>query len=388
MQIKKVIGFINEYCKHIRQSRIYSKEKIDSQKIILWSFRGKTYSCNPKYITEYIINQGLTEKYKLVWAFNEPEEYKWLRELGITTVRYYSDEFFRELMTSHFVITNTRFGIDFHKRIGQIYIQTWHGTLALKSIERDAKDSLNKVYLLNAINDSKKIDYLVSGSKKSTEIFRKSFWYNGKILNCGNPRNDIFFQVEKCKMIISKKYGFSEKKIILYAPTFRNHKRTDVYNLDCSALIEVMEERFKEQYVVLCRLHPNLKGSRIIESDKPNIIDATDYDDMQELLSACDVLITDFSSSMFDMCIMRKMCFLYASDFSEYIKNERELYFDVEKDLPFPLAKENEELRNLILSFDSSSYFARLDKFTSELGMTEDGRACERILNIFDSYCR
>lgn len=383
MNYKTIGKKIQEYIRIKRISKQYTKTSINPKKMILWSFRGRAYSCNPKYITEYIIRNGLLLDYEVVWAFNKPEEYMFLVDKGIKVIKYESNEFYEELMTSHYVITNTRVGFNYHKRNEQIYIQTWHGTMALKSIEKDAQKFLSAHYVANAINDSKKIDYIVSGSKKNTEIIRNSFWYKGKILEIGNPRNDIFFTPNKYKSIVEDKYNIRNKKIVLYAPTFRADGKIDAYDIDFHALIESLTNKYKCDFVILCRLHPNLKGNRIVCENAENVIDVTDYDDMQELLVAADVLITDFSSSMFDFCMMNKKCILYASDYEEYIKNERRLYFDITKDLPFPLAKSNEELISVIENFDEEHYSKRLRMFSDDvIGFIENGNASKQLIDL------
>ena len=108
----------------------------------------------------------------------------------------------------------------------------------------------------------------------------------------------------------------------------------------------------------------------------------TTYDDMQELLRASDILITDFSSSMFDFSIMNKVCILYASDFDEYLKNERKLYFDVKKELPFPVATNNLELKKVIENFNDTLYHENIEIFNKKLGIFEDGNASKKIVDL------
>ena len=352
-------------------SKIYSLYRIDNTKIILWSFDGSTFSCNPKYITKYILDNK--KNYKIVWGFKNPNKFKYLENNGIKIVKQYSKEFFYELMTSKFIITNARFTRPFYKRKKQVYIQTWHGTMAIKTIERDAETNLSKSYLRSAKRDSKKIDYLISGCKENSDIFRRAFWYNGPILEYGNPRNDIFFKQDECKKKIEEKYSIKHKTIILYAPTFRNSGNTKCYDIAYSNLIRTINKRFNCDSIVLTRLHPNLKGKKMFNKVSTSVIDVTDYDDMQELLSAADILITDFSSSVFDLLIMKKICFLYASDYFDYIAKERKLYFNIKEEL----------IRNIQL-FDNDKYNKKLEEFCNRLNFYEDGHASERVLNLIE----
>lgn len=383
MKISTIKKVIQNYLLQKKRCDVYKEEPIKKNKILFCSYRGRSYSCNPKYITEEILRQPNYAGFEVVWAFTKPEKYKWLEQHGIRVIEYYSEDFFRELMTAKFVVANMRLGIDFHKRPGQIYLQTWHGTLPLKTVEADAKKSLSLHYIMNAKSDSTKTDYIISGCKKRSEIIRQAFWYRGEILEIGNPRNDLFFESGKWKEIVSQKYHIEGKGIILYAPTFRKSKDLSVYNVDFERVLRVAEARFHQEYVVLCRLHPNLKGQKIVSTDQPNLIDVTDYDDMQELLSAADILITDFSSSMFDFAIMKKTCFLYASDYEAYVEKERDLYFDIENELPFPLAKNNEDLEQQIASFDEEVYQVKLEQLCKKIGLVEKGTAAKEVVKLF-----
>lgn len=386
-KIKTVFKEIVKLLRLYKKYYAYSTLPIKNNKIIFWSFRGKAYSCNPKYITKYFIDNGLIKHYDIVWAFINPDSYKFLENKGIRVIEYLSEDFVKELSTSHFIITNTRMGFELYKRKTQIYIQTWHGTMALKSIEADAKTHLNSYYIMNAKNDSKKTDVIISGCKMASCIIKKSFWYSGEIMECGNPRNDLFFLTGRAKSIIYNKYCIDkEKQIILYAPTFRSTGDTTVYNLDYERVLTVMKKRFGHEYVLMFRLHPNLRCISNNTLQPENSIDVSNYDDMQELLAASDILITDFSSSMFDCIIMKKKCFLYASDFHNYLLKERLLYFDIEKELPFPLATSNDQFVRNVEDFDELGYIRKIDMFSHRLGLFEDGNSSKRIYEYIKKF--
>ena len=191
---------------------------LKKRKILLFSYYGAQYGCNPKYISQYITEHA--KEYDVVWAFSNPQNYN---IPGIRKVSYYSLRFFYELCTAKFVITNYRMPLLFQKRKGQIYIQTWHSSLRLKTIEKDALNSLPKGYVEMALKDSKEIDCLLSGCKFSTTIFKSAFWYDGMILECGTPRNDMFFSDTKdLKDLVCRAYSIPKNhKTVLYAPTFR-----------------------------------------------------------------------------------------------------------------------------------------------------------------------
>ena len=124
------------------------------------------------------------------------------------------------------------------KRKGQVYIQTWHSSLRLKKIEKDAIDSLGKDYEKSAFEDSSKIDLLLSGCDFSTEIFRRAFWYDGEIMKSGTPRSDILINAPKyIRKKIFEYYNIPvNNKLVLYAPTFRDNKKADLFGMNFDKL--------------------------------------------------------------------------------------------------------------------------------------------------------
>lgn len=349
---------------------------IDKNKILFFSYYGEHYSGSPKYLSEYIIEHS---NYKVVWAFTKPDRYSNLK--NIKCVKYGSFHFIKEFATAKIIITNYRLPLEYTKRKKQIYVQTWHSSLRLKMIEKDASKTLTDNYIKMAKKDSEQIDLLLAGSKKSKEIFQHSFWYNGNIMESGTPQCDIFF-----KNLISirrKVQSYFQLKadihIALYAPTFRKNHSLDAYDINYQQLLVNLENKFGGKWVLLIRLHPHLINlmRNLIYSE--NILSATQYDDVQELLSVSDILITDYSAIMFDFAITKKPCFLYTSDIKTYKREDRDLYFDIEK-LPFDHAENNQELTECIRNFDLEKYQKQMELFLKrEIATFDDGNACERV---------
>ncbi|KIL49359.1 glycero-phosphotransferase [Jeotgalibacillus soli] len=296
--------------------------------------------------------------------------------------------YFYELCTAKVIITNFRTTDLYKKRKNQYYIQTWHSSLRLKQIEKDAEEALPPHYVQMAKKDSVKCDLLLSGCQYSTEIFKRSFWYNGEIFEHGTPRNDVLFQGDRGgKNEVYHRLKISpEKKIVLYAPTFRKNNNLEIYDLDYKNISRDLEAKFKGEWVVLVKLHPHLisKSSQLIYGE--NVMDVTSYDDIQELLMIADVLISDYSSLMFDFAITKRPCFLYVPDVKEYISQERKLYFDL-MELPFISAANNQELLKKIDEFNEEEYKERLTAFLTHVGSFENGHACEHLLNRINSVC-
>lgn len=348
-------------------------------KIILWANSFRQYGCSPKYIAEYILRK-YPGRFRLVWVLEDgvprpdsmPEEIK--------VVRYFSLEYLKELHTAHFVVCNMRTGPAYmwRKRKGQKYIQTWHSSLRLKKIEKDAEESLPASYVESAKADSDRIDLLISGCDFSTDIFRNSFWYDGEILRSGTPRCDIFFGDSRAiAQKVRNALGIDDtSKIMLYAPTFRKDNRASLHNLDFTAVKTALSERFGGDWVTVYRFHPNIISACSFADAG---VDATRYPDMQELITAADILITDYSSCMFDMAVAGKPCMLYAPDMAEYVSRERGLYFNP-AELPFPTAATTAELADAVRRFDAGEYRHSIRRLMESVGSYEHGDASGRVV--------
>jgi CDP-glycerol glycerophosphotransferase len=360
---------------------------IKRNKILFFSYYGGQYGCNPKYISEYLLRSFPEGQFDLVWAFDDLSNQQELT--GVKKVKTMSLKYFYELCTSKVIITNYRTINLFRKRKGQFYIQTWHSSLRLKQIEKDVEAALTPEYIRMAQEDSQKINLLLSGCKFSTDIFKRAFWYNGEILECGTPRNDLFFQNNsQLRKNILKKLNIPEdKKVVLYAPTFRNNNDIEVYNLDFINILEVLTKRFGGEWVFLVRLHPHwLSQSKKIEGKFSGVIDVTKYDDIQELLSISDCIISDYSSLIFDFSITKRPCFLYVPDLNQYVNQERELYFEI-AELPFITSESNNELIEKIADFNQLEYNNELASFFNKIGSFEDGNACESVAERIKEIC-
>lgn len=359
---------------------------IKKNKIFIFSYYGNQYGDSPKYISEYLVKNYPRNKFDIVWQFNDLESHKDID--GIRVVKTMTLRCLYEMCTSKVILTNYRTTDLFKKRKGQYYIQTWHSSLRLKQIEKDAENSLPKEYIEMAKEDSKKCDLLLSGCEYSTKIFKRAFWYEGEIFEKGTPRSDMLLKNNnEISKKVKKKLGINEnRKLILYAPTFRKDDSLEVYNVDYKNVIEAVKKKYGGQWSFLVRLHPHLvsKSKELIYGD--NVIDVTKYDDIQELLVPSDILISDYSSLMFDFALTERPCFLYVPDLKEYIKNDRKLYFNI-KELPFINSSSNDELIDSINNFDDEIYKSKLKDFYNKVGNFEDGKACENLAKKIEAVC-
>lgn len=364
---------------------VRSVVKVNDKQIICWSYSFKKYACNPRFITEYLLDNA--PEYKIYWAFDKKFDTSML-DSRIHIVRKYSLKYLYALYTSKFVFYNTRnnqFGSMFRKKASQKYIMTWHSSIRLKRIEKDAINQLGKKYEKIAKKDSSMCDLMLSNSQLYSNLIRNSFWYDGEILEKCVPRNDIFYNnkiIEKSYHDVRELMGFTQDtKIVLYAPTFRAQSRDlKYYSLNWSKILPYLQMALGGNVEVLVRLHPNMANIENISSitNYKHVHDVTKAPDITEFLFASDFMISDYTSAMFDSIILRKPCFIYAIDKDEY---DRGFYWNFEQ-LPFPLAESEEQLISNIISFDFDKYNHSLDKFQNEIwGLDEDGHACERLYN-------
>lgn len=350
--------------------RVFHSKK----KIVLENFAGRGFGDNTKYVANALLK--MNEKFDLVWLVNNKCKYDFPK--GIRTVRVGGWRELYELATAACWIDNNRKNEYVYKNNKQLYVQTWHGFYPLKKIEKDAEQTLSKSYVENAKADSRKIDVMISGCKVRSDLYRSSFWYDGKILECGSPRNDIFFSKTNFR---EKVYNFlglaSNTKTVLYAPTFREDHSIDAYDIDFSRLTDSLSNKFGGNWVVLLKLHPAVRerGSEI--SLPEGSVDASVYDDIQELFCAADVLISDYSDVMFEYALTKKPVFLYASDMVEYIK-ERNFYYDIHE-LPFDISENNDELNQKIAEFDAAQYEEKINSFFDRIGSFEKGLASDAV---------
>lgn len=350
--------------------------------VLCWAYKFNQYSCNPRYLTEFLLENN--EEYDIYWVFRKKVNTNDI-DKHIKCVRFRSWRYQILVNTAEFLITNCRtdpYDIFWKKRPQQKYLMLWHGGAALKKIEKDAEAKLSYSYLRKARLDSKVCDLMISGCGAQSRLIRDSFWYDGEILEKGIPRNDIFFKKDRhseLRKSICRKYGIPEdNRLVLYAPTFRwNHSLTP-YNIRWGEIIPELKKMMGGKEVsVLLRLHPYLLSKNTTPLlNSPAVTDVTKYHDMQELLCISDLLITDYSSSMFDFPMTGRPCLLYATDAAQY---DRGYYFDYHT-LPFPIAESHEELIRNIRDFNRTEYDDKVKIFLDEkIQYTEDGKASSSI---------
>ena len=348
---------------------------IHKNRIVFSSMNGRGYSDSPKAICEVLRKNG--KDLDLVWLCKDEAAAKSLPE-GVRAVPFTGFQHLKALATAAVWVDNCR-KYETVKRKGQFYLQTWHG-FALKRIEQDAAATLEPEYVEACKRDSAMCDLYISGSGFMSKLYREKFWYHGPVLNTGTPRNDVLYQDRgPIRAKVCKALGLPEnRKLALYAPTFRGDHNTDAYGLDAELVRRKAAETFQGEWTVLIRLHPNVasQSADLFAYDGKTVLDATEYPDMMELLCAADLLITDYSSSMFDYALTGKPIVQFATDIEAYRK-DRDFYFPLDS-LPFPLARSNEELEQILTDLQPLWTSPAWAEFSRANDFCEDGNASVR----------
>lgn len=356
--------------------KLFGLLPVDRKKIMVQAFDGRGFTDNPKYIAQKL--SELDTSLKIYWAANDVDNAD--VPSNINVVKYKSVKYIYHMATARVWIDNIRKPY-IYKRKNQIYVQTWHGGFGLKKIENDAFDTLDPVYAAFAPLDAAQTDLMISNSKTLTKLYRDAFWFEkGEILECGLPRNDRLFSYtnDEVKKIKERLLIPEDKKVALYAPTFRKSETLSVYDMDYKAVAEKLGERFGGEWIILVRLHPNVfKLSDNIRFDGEITFNASMYNDIQELYMISDLCMTDYSSVMFDFMLTGRPCLLYASDVEEYRK-DRDFFITVDS-LPFPLAQSNEEMTANILAFNEEEYNKKVKEFSDFHGFCDNGNASQKI---------
>lgn len=368
---------------------------IDRQKIVMWTFEGGGgYGCSPKYVAEELLKQNREGRgaYEIVWLVNDLEK-EFPPEIRKVKSTLWNRAY--HLTTAGTWLSNTRTFYGARKRKKQCYIQTWHATICIKPIGKYRGSLFPKMAYLVSEYDSGLIDYVLSGSAWCDHMYRDGLIYDGEIVKTGTPRCDVLFNQrdEKYRQMRQEYQLPTNARIMLYAPTFRggsqNKNRsviTEEATVDFAHLTEALEERFGGTWYVFLRLHPQLaakmQGIKVGQASD-RLVDVSQRPDMNEIIAGADAFLTDYSSAIFEAAMIELPGFIYADDLEEYVADRGDLFFDMYK-LPFPVALNNEELMENIRRFDEEKYGKELSQFMDEVGMFEDGKASERVVELIE----
>lgn len=348
--------------------------RVDDNVILFNCFGGQKFDDSTKAIYEYMISKDKYNKYKIYWAFDQPENY--ILKKGYK-LKNNSIKYFIVALKAKYWITNSGIerGLKF-KNKKTVYINTWHGT-TIKKLGNDQKNNLCKF-------ETTKPDIMYAQGNYDIQTLSSAFGIDkNKFVLAGLPRNDeLTKKMSKEEEIkIKNKLNIPlNKKVIIYMPTFREYDR----NKDGSYIappinIKKWKEQLKEEYVLLFRIHYETSKVLGIKNDE-FIYDVSKFEPLNELLKISDILISDYSSVMFDYSILERPIYSFAYDYDIYLE-KRGTYIDIEKELPNGICKTEDELLDKIVNYNYEEEALKTRKF-KEKYIESYGRATQYIDNI------
>ena len=359
---------------------------VKKSRIMLFAYKREGLSCNPKYIA-----LQLKEKYgddaELIWLSMYPNTCDDARLLGFKVIKYNSLQNIIMYLRTNVFITNDCFPV-WASHLNHVWINTWHGAMNYKHIGYEYIEPMNwtvwKLFLLK----NRQADYFLAGSKFFAENTVDSFQYDPKIfLASGLPRNDLLVNqtVDKAELRrrILGDHLDPSTHLVMYAPTFRLGEKPSTHELDINSCLEILEKRFGGHWVMLFRNHVFIKDSC---ADSQQFIDVSGYKDMQELLYISDVLISDYSSCMYDFILQRRPCFVYAPDMEQYREHDRSFAYSPDK-WPYSIAVTNTQLQNNILNYNQACFEKKVSQHFADTCSYDKGTACNSIISLIEQLC-
>lgn len=357
--------------------------------ILFESNLGRNYTGNPRAIYEEMVSQALDNKYRCYYILEDmrttiPGEGKKIKRLSL--------RYFYLFAVAGVWVSDSRLPRYIIKRDQCKYIQTWHGTplkklaLDMDSMFMEGETSLES-YKRNFYNNTQTWDYLLSQNSYSTEIFRRAFAFDKDIIEVGYPRNDLLFKKNNDEDIAKLKAELGlplDKRIILYAPTWRDNEfyGKGRYKFIPHIDFSMLQDEFKEDTVLIVKYH-YLIMDQIDLSPYKKFIYAYDASyDISSLYLVSDMLITDYSSVMFDFNILQRPMFFYCYDLEEYKDNLRGFYFDFLEEAPGPVVLTTDKLIKEIKEYNPGQYKSKQKAFTLKYNHIDDGQASKRIVEL------
>lgn len=379
--------------------------------ISVCTFEGKGgFGCNPKYVVKELHERD--EKLEFVWFVNEDiidkkEFPDYIKKVPNTLWNraYY-------LSKSKIWIDNYRKPYGTVKRKNQYYINVNHYTVGIKCTGLWRGDGFSKMAYLVSKADSENVDALVTDSKWCMDVSPKGFVYTGEFLNTGAPRCDVLYgDRTKYREAFKKKHNIPlSAKVLMYAPTFREGAKdgkrfvfSEVWSLDFEKLIETLEKKTGDTWYLCIRVHPQLAPTfKEYRNEKiqNRLIDESQADDMYEILAGMDAYITDYSSAIFEAGFGHIPAFIYADDIGKYsndrgslmwnlvtddlnhVSNNKAITPEIDVELPFDVATNNNELIEYIRAFNEADYDEKLNAFHCRIKLEFTGHATKDIVDV------
>ena len=329
--------------------------------ILMEAMGGKVYGCNIKPLYEELIHNPAYSGYRIVWAFQRAADFEYLKaeNPGLMLVDFDSPEHKIALARAKYIFTSTGLPEFYSRRKEQIYFQTWHGT-PLKKLGCDIENDGGGVFTAQEFHkryqhDVRRMSYLLAPSEYTAEKLSSAFGLTeeqkGILYKEGYPRNDFLYSHTDADILrIKNSLGIPpDKKVILYAPTFRDSdfKRGSGYFFEPPLSFKNLQKRYGNDCVLLFRPHVNVSSQFDLSAYSGFVYNVAKYPDISELYVISDLLITDYSSVSFDYANLRRPMIFYLYDLDEYQGNIRGLYFPVD-DLPGEIVSKEPALMDAI----------------------------------------
>lgn len=369
---------------------------VKKNRLLFSSDEGQCYSCNPKYIFEKV-HKMYGNKFEYVWVLNNPGNMPAQYRSIVKVAKFLSPKHIYYLLTSRIIVTNLGIEPFLPKRKSQTVISTGHGGGSYKHMymaqHMFSPSEWKYIYRMRKVR-GRITDYVISTCKKQTLEHSVDMGIDSdRFLHSGFPRIDRFFNTdanEKNLLLNNFRLRYSipaDNLLVLYAPTFRGthrYRHPVDSNVCIPPVASALKSRFGKSVTFLYRRHRHSLPGNTLGAD---VVDVTDYPDMQDLLDVADVLITDYSSSIWDFSITLKPAFLYVPDLEKY-SVERGFYTPIDL-WPYPYSSTVEGLCRLITDYSDKNGKDRITAHQLEIGSFEKGDAAEKIAElIFNNfYC-
>ncbi len=349
-------------------------------KIVYNSFHGR-FSCNPRALYEKLVDRPDTEH---VWLADPAHAAAF--PPGVTTVDINGPGARETLESADLLVANTHTEVEWDKSPGTTYLQTWHGT-PLKRIHRDVlwapEGRLDRLD-----GDVAKWDVLLSPNRVSTPRLRNAFRFAGTIAETGYPRNDALCdgQGGAIRDRVRRELGLRpDSTVVLYTPTWRDDECFAEGSPEIALALDLegYTRATGGRHDLLVRSH-NMVTGRTARVSIPGVTDVSYFPDVRDLYLVADVLVTDYSSTMFDFANTGRPMVFYAYDLERFQSSVRGFYFDFLPEAPGPVVRTTEELAGELLDLDAvrKGYAERYERFRATYCDLEDGHAGDRVLEL------
>jgi CDP-glycerol glycerophosphotransferase len=335
------------------------------------SYGGTQYSCNPRAISEELGRRH--PGVELIWVTRDGQ---FAVPPGVRTVLYGSRAHEEALHTSRFVVANRRTQPSWYrKRPGQLYVQTWHGT-PLKRLGRDVQGMprAERIPEEDLVRQVGMWDVLISPNPFSTPILRRAFGYEREVLESGYPRNDVLLRPGPGRDTRRRLGIPNDRRVVLYAPTWRDD---EIDRPGLALDVDQVAAALGEDDVLLVRAHYLVADRLAIPGAA---LDVSKFPDMADLLAATDVLVTDYSSAMFDFACTGRPIVLFAYDLERYRDEVRGFYVGIEEMAPGPLVRTADELIDVLKYEDFNGFKNKYQGFAARFCPWDDGNAAARVV--------